>query len=1245
MSRPSSRTGFSESEPPTGPSLMDAWSSGLHELGGYQLVRPVGSGGMGAVFEAIEQQTGRRVAIKTLHRTDPSGLIALKGEFRRMTDVVHKNLALLHELVQDGELLYFAMEFVEGLDFYRYVTGSSMPNAPTLLAADDPSPSSRPKPIIHRFRERRLRNSLIQLASGVLALHQEGLLHLDLKPANVLVENGGRVVILDFGLVRPQSSSAESQMFCGTPAYMAPEQAEGRAGPPADAYAMGVMLFEALTGDLPFDVRGHAGIFGKLRNEAPSASSRRADVPRDLDELCSELLAREPGRRPSVDTIVKRLMPSSSVRLAPAGGTPTTSTAGPRAELIGREDELEVLLDALERCRHGEPQQVYVDGPSGVGKTALLQRFVERAGREHGTLVLEARCYERESIPYKAVDALIDSLAPHLVTRLHAALGDLNDVLRAFPALGPDRGGGQLPQARLAGNPHEARRRAFRGLRALLADLAHDRPLVLAIDDLQWGDLDSARLLVEVLAPPNAPQVLFVGTYRSEERGQSAFLQELLRRGQGPGVVMLTLAPLSFAQAEAVALGMLERTDEDARRLAREVAGESGGNPLLIDSLISHRSSADGAAQQTKASLESVVLAALSSLPAEARRLLEIIAVAGQPLPQGLALSASSVGSERHAVLAHLRTAHLIRTRGTSSSDPLDVYHDRIREVLYAHLPRLTLRSLHRHLANALEAQGDAQADLLARQFNAAGVVEKAGHYATLAAERASAALAFNQASELYTLAVESRPDDLELRIRHAEALVQAGHGAEAAHAFLACSRVAPPEQALTLERNAARQLLFAGHVEEGIGLLRPLLAHYRLRLPGTSLGLGITLVWRMLRASLRGTDFVLRSAESIDQRTLARIDTAISTADGLSSIDLVRAASVMLDALLLSLRAGERSRIAWCLAQYGLFTATKGTARAIARGEELLARAENLGRGLGDANLEGAFKLAWSKAALAIGDFRAALTRADACADHLRSQCASASGPISIAQNVSLMALECLGDFNELCRRAESNIELAAALGDRYVMVTSLAFLAQGRLAAGDVAGARAALREGREVWSASGFMLQNWLMLAAEAAIALYEDDPMRAWSLLEENRPAVSTSRLLDVQLLRVLWLRLRGNAALACVRASRGSVRHFIGVARHDAEQLARLRQNHARAASGVLRAGIAWFEGNTEQAGLQLTRAVATYEQAGMVVAASSARLRRSFLAGGGTTDATAAGDAMRELGIGDPDRYARLHAP
>src|SRR5690349_2181958 len=147
---------------------MDAWNSGLYELGDYQLVRPVGSGGMGAVFEATEKQTGRRVALKTLHRTDPGGLIALKGEFRRMADVVHRNLALLHQLVQDGELLYFAMEFVDGLDFYRYVTGFTQPHAPTLLAGSDEAPSSRPTPgAVHRFRERRLRNSLIQLASGV----------------------------------------------------------------------------------------------------------------------------------------------------------------------------------------------------------------------------------------------------------------------------------------------------------------------------------------------------------------------------------------------------------------------------------------------------------------------------------------------------------------------------------------------------------------------------------------------------------------------------------------------------------------------------------------------------------------------------------------------------------------------------------------------------------------------------------------------------------------------------------------------------------------------------------------------------------------------------------------------------------------------------------------------------------------------------------------------------------------------
>ena len=1243
MSGSSTTSGFGQSEEASGPSLMDAWSAGQHERSGYHLLRPVGSGGMGAVFEALDKRTGRRVALKTLHRTDPEGLIALKSEFRRMTDVAHRNLALLHELVLDGDLLYFAMEFVEGLDFYRYVTGSSLPNAPTLLAPEEPAPSSKSRGArIHRFRERRLRNSMVQLASGVKALHEQGLLHLDLKPANVLVETGGRVVILDFGLVRPQAARSDSPLFCGTPAYMAPEQAEGRAGAPADLYAMGVMLFEALTGDLPFDVRGHAGLFGKLRNEAPRVSSHKPDAPRDLDELTSELLQRDPSKRPSVDEVVQRLTPSSSVRVRSRATAPAALVA--RSDLVGRDAELDALLEAFEACQGGQSAQVYVDGPSGVGKTALLQRFVERVGHLRGTLVLEARCYERESIPYKAVDALLDSLAPHLAPRLLAAAGDLDDVLRAFPALGSAVGGGVRPSLPLAGDAHEARRRAFRGLRALLADLGRERPLVLAVDDLQWGDLDSARLLVEVLAPPNAPRVLFVGTYRSEERHQSPFLQELLRRGKGPAVRFITLEPLSLADAEALALRLVGREDEAARGLAREIAAESGGNPLLVDSLISYRGRGDLGSNRPPPSLEGVVLGALESLADEARRLLEIVVVAGQPIALGLAVGAAAVGSERHAVLASLRNLHLIRTQGTSEADPVDVYHDRIREVLYANLPRLTLRSLHRHLAGALEAQGDAQADLLARQFNAAGVVDKAGHYALLAAERAAGALAFNQAAELFTLAARCRPNDLEVRVRQAEALAQAGHGADAARTFLACARVAPEERALMLERNAALQFLFAGHVDEGVGLLRPILAHFRLRLPRSGFALGVALILRRLRITLRGTDFVPREAEAIDRKTLARIDTAISAADGLSSIDPLRAASVMLDALYLALGAGERSRVAWTLAQFGLLCASRGTPRAVARGEELLARAENLSRGL-DANLEGAVKLAWARAALAAGDFRAALSRADASIEHLRSRCASASGPISVAQSVSLMALECLGDFKTLSQRAEAGLDLAAVLGDRYVRVMSLTYLTLARLAGGDADGARMTLRDAKREWLARGFLLQHWLMLKAEVSIALYEEDSERAWSLLVDAWPALRASRLLEVQFVRVFTLRLRGNVALSCLAESRGPARTFIGYARADAAALERLPQSHARAAAGVIRAGIAWFEGDTERAGLALTRSIAAYEQAGMAVEASAARLRRSFLSAAGASDEQMATRSLTAHGIARPERYARLHAP
>ncbi|MBV8554165.1 MAG: serine/threonine-protein kinase PknK, partial [Planctomycetaceae bacterium] len=426
---------------PPGRSPAPPAEAGPPPAAGYEIHGELGRGGMGVVYRAYDRNRDELVALKTMHRLGPEALYRFKREFRALADVHHPNLVRLYELTSDGQSWSFTMELVQGLDFLAFArapldrtdaemeedrSASDMgpPGARTGdrdAVADrvstDPEPGgagARARPdspaSLSPSQLSRLRGALGQLAQGVVALHEAGRLHRDIKPTNVLVTRRGRVVLLDFGLAAELDPTglhqSSEQQILGTAAYMAPEQAAGLSVSPAsDWYSVGAMLFEALTGRRPFLGRPLEVLMDKQNYEPPPPRALVPDVPEDLNALCVALLRRDPRARPSGAEVLQRL--GAAPRDLPRLGTQ-------RRPFVGRAAQLAALGAAFAAVRRGRTVAVFVHGSSGVGKSALMRRFLEGLTEGDEAVVLAGRCYEQESVAYKALDTLIDALIRYL---------------------------------------------------------------------------------------------------------------------------------------------------------------------------------------------------------------------------------------------------------------------------------------------------------------------------------------------------------------------------------------------------------------------------------------------------------------------------------------------------------------------------------------------------------------------------------------------------------------------------------------------------------------------------------------------------------------------------------------------------------------------------------------------------------------------------------------------------------------
>ncbi|GAB3695015.1 hypothetical protein GCM10027589_58860 [Actinocorallia lasiicapitis] len=344
-------------------------------LGGrYELEQMLGKGGMGQVYLATDNRLGRKVAVKVLPQApaeDPEGVKRFLREARLAATLQHPGITVVHDVDQDGNVLYLVMELLTGDDLAKLLEkhAGGLPSGQAIDLA-------------------------IQITEALGAAHTAGVIHRDLKPANVMVVTGGRAKLCDFGIAKHLSSATglTGSGVLGTPVYMAPEQFLGKdITAKTDLYLLGGMLHELFCGQPPFPIDEgiESLVQGHLKYEPKGPRHHNPSVPAEADRLVRDMLAKDPAARPAdCADVVRRLKaitsaPVSSVpaQAAPAAPVDEYEQLSRRAARYCHEGRFADAVTAAEQASHGRARILGPEHPDTLSSRNILASALYLAGR------------------------------------------------------------------------------------------------------------------------------------------------------------------------------------------------------------------------------------------------------------------------------------------------------------------------------------------------------------------------------------------------------------------------------------------------------------------------------------------------------------------------------------------------------------------------------------------------------------------------------------------------------------------------------------------------------------------------------------------------------------------------------------------------------------------------------------------------------------------------------------------------
>lgn len=679
----------------------------------YMVLSLIGQGGMGRVYRALDRLTGRVVALKRVAQRQAGSRLplsvttsfsqadiyvgCLEQEFRVLATVRHPNIISVLDYGFDDELEpFYTMELLED-------ARAVLPHALSL-------PQSTRIEL------------LVQLLQALSYLHRRGILHRDLKPSNLLVvrDAQGRqtLKVLDFGLSSGPGAEISRALMGGTLAYMAPELFHGV--PPSvasDLYAAGVIIYEVLGGSHPLagSVRTTT-LLSKLLHAPPQLSH----LPSALRDVLGRTLSKNPKERPREATSLLTEL-CAALGIAPPPEPPAARDSFlVAARFVGRQAELGELMQALQAARSGRGAVILLHGESGTGKSRLLEELRSRALPE-GVLVLRGQAVQSGGIAYQLwrdalrLLALYVELSEHEAGLLSAIVPDLAGLL-ARPVVRPAQA-----------DPQGA---SFRLLRVLLDVFERmTSPTLVILEDLQWADPESLQLLSRLGERAANHPVLIIGSYREEEAPKSLEAIPAAR----------LLLPRLERQAMAELCESILGPEAQSPQLLELIARETEGNTYFLLEWVRALADEAGTPERIEqiaarwlvggilpGGVAEVLTRRLMRVPAEARPMLQLAAIAGRQLDLNL------LRRETPQLDALIQVVAEVGVLEVHAGD-WRFSHDKLRERILSELDAVGREELHLRVARGLQVvykDDDFHAPAIALHYQQGGDIQSAAfHY------------------------------------------------------------------------------------------------------------------------------------------------------------------------------------------------------------------------------------------------------------------------------------------------------------------------------------------------------------------------------------------------------------------------------------------------------------------------------------------------------------------------------------